>query len=68
MKRKKDYESPQITVTFVELENAICAGSVDFVGPDDKQGVVIQNQSYATGEESLNDFSNSDAWTIDSNE
>lgn len=62
MNKKKDYESPQVTVTFVELENAICAGSVDFVGPDDKQGVYINNQSYATDGDA-NDFSET-PWEI----
>lgn len=60
-KQKMAYESPEISVTKVELESPICSGSVEFAGPDNK-GITIKNQSYAEGSEA-NDFSK-ESWDI----
>lgn len=45
-KRKKDFESPDITVTQVEIESAICNGSVEF--KQEEQAATIEAQETNT--------------------
>lgn len=66
-KKKKDYEAPEISRVSIELENAICAGSVDF--HTGTQGVTIKNQDFANDGTNadgtpVNDFS-STSWDIE---
>lgn len=63
IKNKQPYESPDITVTRVELESSICSGSVDFVGKDKQQGVTISSQQ-VVDMNGTNDFSNNE-WKVD---
>lgn len=62
--KKKDYESPDIQVTKVELESSICSGSVDIQNPDTTTGR-IQEQTIN------NDFNsesfNTGGWTEQQN-
>ncbi len=62
IKNKQPYESPDITVTRVELESSICSGSVDFVGKDKQQGVTISSQQ-VVDMNGTNDFS-SNEWNV----
>lgn len=59
-KQKMSYESPEVTVTHVELESAICAGSVDF-GIQDKR---IEIESQGVADVTNNDFSDKE-WIVD---
>lgn len=69
VKKKQSYESPQIIETHVELESSICNGSVEFKeNPkvEEDKGVTISTQSIANTEGStVNDFSSSTAWSMD---
>lgn len=49
----KNYQSPSTAISRVQLESAICDGSVTYTGPDEK-GVQISGQEVATTEN--NDF------------
>lgn len=57
--KKEPYVSPQFTVSEVELESSICAGSVDFT-KDEK--ITISSQEFADG-----DWSNAGDWSGESN-
>lgn len=43
-KEKLNYESPEITVTRVELESSICNGSVEFQNPNNDDFGKIEAQ------------------------
>ena len=65
VKKKMPYESPDISVTRVELESSICSGSVDIANPDDSQIGQIQEQTVNTDFSS--DTFNTGSWTEQSN-
>lgn len=61
MKMKMTYVRPNMEELKVSLESPICAGSVDFIGDNEKRQIDIQSQEVATVEN--NDFS-SNEWEI----
>lgn len=62
-KKRSDYIAPFTEVTRVEVESAICSGSVQF-GDGKEKFIVINDQSFNTGTE--NDFSDQ-AWDMGAN-
>lgn len=63
-KKKKDYVAPDIEVTQVEIESAICNGSVEF-GKDKTGAIEIDNQQFADMN-GTNDFSSTE-WIMPTN-
>ena len=61
--KKRIYVAPETEVTRVEIESAICSGSVDF-GTDAEKKITISSQDFAS-DVTTNDFSN-DAWNLSS--
>lgn len=55
----KNYQSPSTAISRVQLESAICDGSVTYKGPE-TEGVVIQSQTI-NQDEASNDFT-ADTW------
>lgn len=55
MKKKKNYEQPEMTVTHVELENPICAGSPDM-------NATSPNGATITSQQINPDFSNDNSY------
>lgn len=62
-KQKRTYLHPQVTVCEIELESAICGGSV--IAPVTEQAIKIESQGFATDGEwaGKGDFSNVENWT-----
>ena len=58
-KKKHPYTAPQTTVSRVEIESAICGGSVDIANPNDANGKIEEqevNTSFG------GDFGSPDGW------
>lgn len=61
-KQKKPYIAPQTTTTRIEVENAVCSGSVTVQNPDNNLGQIEEQE---INKDFSADFSSEQNWTAD---
>lgn len=57
--KKKEYESPDMVVSHVEVESPICGASADIANPESKDYGMIESQQVNTG---FNSGYSSETW------